>query len=171
MGDIDSKLSKLLWKYGSNTVIRCDFVNISSLPPLSQMDKEELSRPSHPHQTPGLSLKSDVDVDVDEEDDAEAAEQAAKPDNEVDIDGDNGDAEEEQKEPQQLQVAQQKVAAAPVTEASFVLGINEFYYLFLFLEDKLPELASWLMQQSELNQSHVMLRALSAKLIGADAAE
>ena len=41
--DIDSKLSKLLWKFGDNTVIRCDFVQIQSLPPLSDKDKKELS--------------------------------------------------------------------------------------------------------------------------------
>jgi len=183
--DLDSKLSKLLWKFSSNTVIRCDFVHIGSLPPLSSKDKKELSRPSHPHQTPGLSLKNDVDdaepeaesaqgdedaMDIEEE---EAAAEQKEPQLQIESNDnekkDDVDADEDKVAP--AQSAQSAQPSEPSIEASFVLGINEFYYLFLFLEDKLPELAAWLMQQSELNQSHVLLRALSAKLIDGDAAE
>eukprot|EP01083_Nonionella_stella_P225247 801012_1 len=58
--DIDSKISKLLWKFSNNTIIRCDFVNIKSLPPLSIKDKKELSQPSHPHHTPGININKNI---------------------------------------------------------------------------------------------------------------
>ena len=129
--DIDSKLSKLLWKFNNNTVIRCDLVNIKSLPPLSIKDKQELSQPSHPHQTPGINESKNDDEPMEEE--------------------------EEQQKDKLKKVNEIKI------EQSFVMSINEFYYLFLFLEDKLPELASWLMKQSNQNEHNLLLKALSAK--------
>eukprot|EP01084_Bolivina_argentea_P030037 55700_1 len=123
--DIDSKLSKLLWKFNNNTVIRCDVVNIQSLPPLSIKDKCELSRPSHPHQTPGINQQKN---------EPEVEHKAAPNKKEIQI------------------------------EASYTLGIYEFYYLFLFLEDKLPELAAWLMKQSQHNEHNVLLKVLSNKV-------
>ena len=130
--DIDSKLSKLLWKFGNNTVIRCDLVNIQSLPPLSHKDKQELSQPSHPHHTPGNEQN-------------DKNEQSEEKKNENDNNQSN-----ELNEKKEIKIVD-----------SFVLSVYEFYYLFLFLEDKLPELASWLMKQSDSNEHNLLLRALS----------
>eukprot|EP00486_Rosalina_sp_Unknown_P001826 CAMPEP_0201572054 /NCGR_PEP_ID=MMETSP0190_2-20130828/15111_1 /ASSEMBLY_ACC=CAM_ASM_000263 /TAXON_ID=37353 /ORGANISM="Rosalina sp." /LENGTH=326 /DNA_ID=CAMNT_0047997359 /DNA_START=95 /DNA_END=1072 /DNA_ORIENTATION=+ len=150
--DIESKLSKLLWKFNSNTIIRCDFVNLQSLPPLSAKDKKELSQPSHPHQTPGFNQKEpQKQQQNDDQQQVELKEEKKQnpANNDNNKNNDDGNNKNEKK--------QAKV------DKSFVLTINEFYYLFLFLEDKLPELAAWLMKQSEHNQNNLLLRALSAK--------
>eukprot|EP01084_Bolivina_argentea_P145432 254908_1 len=120
--DIDFKLSKLLWKFNNNTMVRVDILNINSLPELSEKDKKELSQPSHPHHTPGLNDDSNNNNEEEEEQKEEKKQAPPKP-------------AKKQKQKNNIKII-----------GSYVLGIHEFYYLFLFLEDKLPELASWLMQ-------------------------
>lgn len=122
-----------MWKFSSNTIIRCDFVKLESLPPLSAKDKKELSQPSHPHQTPGFNQKQQQN--------------------------DNEQGLELEEEKKQIEKKQAKI------EKSFVLTINEFYYLFLFLEDNVPSIAQWLMKQSEHNQNNLLLRAISNRKI------
>lgn len=165
--DVESKWSKLLWKFGNNTVIRCDFINIQSLPPLTASDKMELSRPSHPHHTPGVGNK-DNDVELqsaEHQDDSEQIESGnnIEHQNEEDIVLEDEEVKESVAANEEKEALSHSVRVQ--VDESYVLGLNEFYYLFLFLEDKLPELAAWLMQQSEQNQNNMLLRALSAKSV------
>ena len=115
--DVESKLSKWLWKFNNNTIVRCDLVNLQSLPPLSAKIKRNYLN-LHPHQTPGFKQKQQQQQQNQNGEQEIELQQGEKKQDDADNNSNNDNKNEKKK---------------VKVEKSFVLVLMNFIIYFCFL--------------------------------------